>query len=125
MRNQFKTLETPMDQCSSSIWMLGRDITKFWCASGIKKLAFFTPDGKKKTFRVIPFGPKNAPAFYTSMMKTFQEEWNADFNRSVVDPPNPVEISANIKCNRSSPIRTVYGSRIVIDDILLYGTNIF
>ena len=34
-----------------------------------KKLAFFTPDRKNKTFRVMTFGPKNAPAFYTAMMK--------------------------------------------------------
>ena len=64
-----------------------------------EKLVFFTPDGKKKTFRVMPFGPKNTLVFYTGMMKTFQEGWNADFDRSVVDPPNPVEISANVKCN--------------------------
>ena len=34
-----------------------------------KKLAFFTPDRKNKTFCVMTFGPKNAPAFYTAMMK--------------------------------------------------------
>ena len=44
------------------------------------KLAFFTPDGSKKTFVVMPFGPKNAPSFYTVMMKDFQKEWNAYFD---------------------------------------------
>ena len=39
-----------------------------------EKLAFFTPDGSKKTFVVMPFGPKNAPSFYTAMMKDFQKK---------------------------------------------------
>ena len=38
-----------------------------------KKLALFTPDGKKKTFRVMSFSPKNVLEFYTAMMKKFQE----------------------------------------------------
>eukprot|EP00978_Attheya_sp_CCMP212_P026084 scaffold85103_cov48-Attheya_sp.AAC.3 len=39
-----------------------------------EKLAFFGSDGKKYTFTVMPFGPRNAPAFYTAMMRQFQEE---------------------------------------------------
>ena len=52
-----------------------------------EKLALFTPDGKNKTFRVIPSGPKNASVFYTATMKIFQEEWNAGFDKTSVDPP--------------------------------------
>ena len=33
------------------------------------KLAFFAPNYKKYTFKVIPFGPINAPSFYTCMMR--------------------------------------------------------
>lgn len=33
-----------------------------------EKLAFFAPNGKKYTYKVMPFGPMNAPAFYTWMM---------------------------------------------------------
>ena len=73
----------------------------------------------------MPFGPKNDPAFYTAMMKTFQEEWNADFDSSIVDPPYPNELLEDVSCPYSSPVRTVYGSRIIINDIVLYGTNIF
>ena len=89
-----------------------------------EKLAFFTPDGSKKTFVVMPFGPKNAPVFYTAMMKDFQREWNADFNsQSTVDQPNPQSmLSSNTP---SSGCKAVHGSRIVIDDILLYSTNVF
>ena len=39
-----------------------------------EELAFFTPDGKNKYFVVMPFGPKNAPAFYTVMMRIIQDE---------------------------------------------------
>ena len=34
-----------------------------------EKLAIFCPDGSKKTFEVMPFGTKNAPLFYTAIMK--------------------------------------------------------
>ena len=73
----------------------------------------------------MPFGPKNAPAFYTAMMKTFQEEWNAAFDSTFVDPPNPQDLLDNTSGSRKLPIRTVFGSRIAIDDILLYGTNVY
>ena len=39
-----------------------------------EKLVFFTPDGSKKKFVVMLFGPKNAPSFYTAMIKKFQRE---------------------------------------------------
>ena len=38
------------------------------------KLAFFAPDGKKYTYSVMPFGPRNAPTFYTLVTRTIQEE---------------------------------------------------
>ena len=89
-----------------------------------EKLAFFTPDGLKKIFVVMPFGPKNAPAFYTAMMKNFQREWNADFNsQSAVDQPNPQSMLSS--STTSSGCKAVHGSRIIIDDILLYSTSMF
>ena len=57
-------------------------------------------------------------------MKIFQEEWNAGFDKTIVDPPNPQDLLDNTSGSRTSPITTVFGSRIVIDDILLYGTNV-
>ena len=41
-----------------------------------EKLAFFSPDGWKYTFKVIPFGLINAPVFYSAMMKNMKNEWN-------------------------------------------------
>jgi hypothetical protein len=69
-----------------------------------EKLAFFSPDHKKYTFTVMPFGPRNAPAFYTAMMRVFEDEWNALF---AFRHPN------------DSSHR---GSRTIIDDILLWST---
>ena len=47
-----------------------------------EKLAFVIPDGKNKCFVVIPFGSTNAPAFYTTMMRIFQDEWIIIFQRT-------------------------------------------
>jgi hypothetical protein len=52
----------------------------------------------------MPFGPRNAPAFYTAMMGIFQDEWDALYHHRY---PTPV---------------THFGSRIIIDDILLWST---
>ena len=71
----------------------------------------------------MPLGPKNAPSFYTSMMKDFQQEWDADFDsQSIVDNSNPPSMVTPSAPPPHSKI--VHGSRIVIDDILLYSTNI-
>ncbi len=36
-----------------------------------EKLALFAPDDKKWCWPVMPFRPRNAPAFYTCMMRIF------------------------------------------------------
>ena len=43
-------------------------------ACDMEKLAFFAPNGKKYTFTVMPFGPRNAPTFYTLITRMIQEE---------------------------------------------------
>jgi hypothetical protein len=70
-----------------------------------EKLAFFAPDGKKYTFKVMPFGPTNAPGIYTAMMRKMQDEWDALFESLY---PN----SAHKGC------------RVIIDDILLFSNDI-
>jgi hypothetical protein len=69
-----------------------------------EKLAFFGPDHKKYTFQVMPFGPRNAPAFYTAMMGIFRDEWNALYLLLFPDAT------------------AHFGSRVIIDDILLWST---
>jgi len=69
-----------------------------------EKLAFFAPDDEKWCFGVMPFGPRNAPAFYTCMMRIFKTEWQVLYRSRY---PND---TAHL------------GSRIIIDDILLWAT---
>ena len=69
-----------------------------------EKLAFFTPDDDKYCWPVMPFGPRNAPAFYTCMMRIFRGEWQALYR------------------SRYPADTTHLGSRIIIDDILLWAT---
>ena len=72
-------------------------------------LAFFTPNGKKKGFVVMTFGPKNVPAFYTAMMRILQDEWIILFynTKRVVKSDTSL---ANIFCN----------SKTIIDDRFIY-----
>ena len=44
-----------------------------------EKLAFFAPNNRKYTFKVMPFGPTSAPAYYTCMMQELQVQWHALF----------------------------------------------
>ena len=69
------------------------------------KTAFFGPDHKKYCFKVMPFGPKNAPAAYTAMLRTMQVEWDELFDELY---PN----SAHKGC------------RVIIDDVLLFSSDI-
>lgn len=68
------------------------------------KLAFFAPDGKKYTFVVMPFGPRNGPATYTAMMRKLKDEWDALFYQR-----NPGTLPA-------------HGSNTIIDDILCWAS---
>jgi len=69
------------------------------------KLAFFAPNGKKYTFCVMPFGPKNAPSVYTAMMQKMQDEWDALFDSLY-------------------PAAAHKGCCVIIDDILLFSSDI-
>ncbi len=91
------------------------------------KLAFFAPDGKKYTFKVMPFGPTNAPAFYTCMMNDFQQDWNLLFFTRLRTMPTisntPVTVSSDNIISIANK-RIELGSKVIIDDILLYSTNL-
>ena len=52
------------------------------CKIGQEKLAFFKPNSTKKTFKVMTFGPKNAPAFYTAMMQFLWDNQLLLFNET-------------------------------------------
>jgi hypothetical protein len=71
-----------------------------------EKLAFFGPDHKKYTFQVMPFGPRNAPTFYTAMMGIFRDEWN------------------DLYLHLFPSATAHFGSRVIINDILLWSTSL-
>ena len=81
--------EYPIGRCDVAIEDVGDGTGDFWfisldSAQGYhqitvrkcdrKKLAFFTPDDSKYTFTVMPFGPRNAPSFFTAKTKVMHNE---------------------------------------------------
>ena len=73
------------------------------------KLAFPPPCGKKKTFKGMPFGPKNAPSFYTAMMQSLREKLLILFAEtknsiSILNPPSTI----------------ICDEKIIMDDIITF-----
>jgi hypothetical protein len=96
------TLATPPVAYFSLVLTTRQVITKSMCVLPIKRnLPSSLP---KYCFSIIPFGPRNAPSFYTCMMGIFQDKWNALFRSC-----HPLDTSH-------------HGSRIIIDNILLWST---
>jgi hypothetical protein len=58
-----------------------------------EKTAFFTLDGDKECFTVMPFGPTNGPSTYTSMMFDLRLEWIALFKEM---HPDHAELTADM-----------------------------
>ena len=76
------------------------------------KLAFFPPCGKKKTFKGMPFGPKNAPSFYTVMMQSLREKLLILFAEtknsiSILNPPSTI----------------ICDDKIIMDDIIPFSNH--
>ena len=64
---------------SSKMWMITVDTKQGFHQVKVRecdidKLTFFAPNHKKYAFKVMPFGPVNATAFYTCMMGNFKIE---------------------------------------------------
>jgi len=86
-----KPFQYPIPRCDDAITILGWGAGRIWLISldarqgyhqvrvrkvDREKLAFFAPNNKKYCWNVMPFGPTNAPSFYTAMMKNFKDEWD-------------------------------------------------
>jgi hypothetical protein len=69
------------------------------------KLAFFLPDDDEWTWSVMPFRPRNAPAFYTHLMHVLSVKWNALFKT----------------CH---PAANYTGDRVIINNILLFAIHL-
>ena len=78
-----------------------------------ENLAFFTASGKEKILKAMPFGPKNALAFYTTMMQFLCDDWTILFNET----RNSINLS-------NSPTNNICNDRIIIDDIILFSNHI-
>ena len=80
-----------------------------------KKLAFFTPDGKKKTFRVMSFSPKNVLEFYTAMMKKFQE----GEMRTSITQLSTQQTQRRFSMTYCTPDRHPSGQYMVVESLLM------
>ena len=71
---------------------------------------------------MVPFGPKNAPVFYSAMMKNMKDEWDGLFIEMLRELSSIggeiVFISATMKIYIGNR-KIVSGIKIFIDDILL------
>ena len=70
-----------------------------------EKLAFIGPDMEKYCYAVMPFGPKNAPAVYTAMMRILKSEYDALF------------------MERHPGFVSIVGNKNIMDDTLLWCTR--
>lgn len=134
--------EFPIPQCDDAVTVLGIQTGEdlFFISLDAKqgyhqilvrkedrqKLAFFAPDGNKYTFRVMPFGPTNAPGFYTCMMGEFKDDWETLF-MEIVSKTDTLK-GQQLKLINDNQIECAgrqvqVGSKVIIDDILLYSTN--
>ena len=123
-----RSIEFPNSRCSDSIEDLGDSYGCLFfisldAPSGYhqikvrtcdqENLNFLTPEGKKKWFIIIPFGSKNAPTFYTTMMKVLYDEWIIILNKKKHMIQSDISLT-NIYCNNKTGI----------DDTLLYSNHI-
>ena len=95
-----------------------------------KKLAFFTPDDKKYCFKVIPFGPVNAPSFYSCMMGDLKKEWDALFLQKIESMATSIALLdgqlVTIKNDDIylGPTKLYSVTKSIIDDILIWSSVI-
>ena len=76
----------------------------------------------------MPFGPTNTPVFYPAMTKNMKDEWGGLFIERLRELSSiggeTVFISATMKkCIGNRKI--VSGTKIIIDDIILWSSNIY
>jgi len=136
-----KPFEFPIPRCddaiaiidtgSQYIWIISLDARQGYHQVTVRKidrekLAFFSPDDWKYTFKVMPFGPTNAPVFYSAMMKNMKYEWDGLFIEKLRELSSiggeTVFTSATTEVYIGNK-KIVSGTKIIIDDILLWTVN--
>lgn len=120
-----------LDQGSNTIYQISMDADSGYHQIKVKdsdheKLAFFAPDHQKYTFTVMPFGPTNAPSFYSAMMYDFKTEWDHLFVITIAEMKiidgEPVTVNGTIIFIGKKKL--CYGSRTIIDDIFIWTSNL-
>ena len=89
----------------------------------MEKTAFFAPDDRKYCFTVMSFGPTNSPGFYTAMMRNFKGEWDTLFIIRVSALQKWEDLDITVTASKEIMIgkkKLVWGSKTIIDDILLW-----
>ena len=137
-----KPYESPIPRCDDAITNLGGgspiiffiSMDAFQGYHQVKvreqdkeKLAFFAPNNRKYTFTVMPFGPMNAPAFYSKMMLDFKKEWTTLFLMQIRNHTSSNGDTFTVLCNTevlvNSSTRLIFSSKTIIDDILLWCSH--
>ena len=137
-----KPFQYPIPRCDDAIsimvvgancvWIITVDARQGYHQVAVRKidrekLAFFAPDYKKYTFKVMPFGPTNAPPFYTCMMHQLRDEWEILFIikiRAMTSIGGEDIIVSDTDEITIGGIILYRGSRVIIDDILLWASNL-
>ena len=85
-----------------------------------QKLAFFAPDGKYH-FKCMPFGPVNSAPVFVAMMEDLAQEWNKlAQNLSAGESVGMLSITQE----HVNFLRHHRGSKVIVDDMLLYASSI-
>ena len=140
-----KPFEYPIPRCDDAISLFQVDSKLIWVITvdartgyhqvlvrkcDREKLAFFTPEDDKLCFKVMPFGPVNAPGFYSCMMGDFKKEWDSLFLEIMKEHAvSGVKVDDKIVGIKNGNIhldddRLYSGTKSIIDDVLLWCTNI-
>ena len=129
-----KPFQYPIQRCDDAIIFMCTGYGKLWIITldarqgyhqvpvreeDQEKLAFFAPDGQKYCFTVMPFGPSNAPTFYTAMMSDFKCEWDYLFiiKLRATDKIDGKDVSvSNSNDIHVGDLSIDSGSKTIIDD---------
>ena len=140
-----KIFEYPIPRCDVAVTLFASGSGKMWIItvdakqgyhqikvkeSDVEKLAFFGPDNRKYAFTVMPFGPVNAPAFYTCMMGNLKSEWDDLFLQSMtklahtqatLDGKALTMVNEDIYLDN---VKITSGTKSIIDDIIIWSNSV-
>ena len=104
-----RSFEFPIPRCSDSIedledsygnlFFISLDTRSFWLSSDLSegiwpiKVGFLYTRRKNKCIVVMPFGSKNTPTFYITMMTILHDEWVILFNSKKYIVPSDTSVT--------------------------------